>query len=141
MITNKIVNNDRIAEIIELDNLLKNHESEYHYLCKKLFEYNSNGTIETAYQISNISRKVLETFLMFSIPSCESLYKKMEKVDFDKIKKDAIYKFTNDQSHITGAGFDPSLVQETEKNVKYLLEMIKKTSPNHYQILVEQFIN
>ncbi len=52
-----------------------------------------------------------------------------------KIKKTAIYKFTNNQSHKTGAGFDPSLVAECQKNVKYLLEMIEKTFPKHYEIL------
>ena len=54
-------------------------------------------------------------------------------------EKTAIYKFTNDQSHITGDGFDPSLVPEAQKSVKYLLEMMKAVFPEHYQILEEQF--
>ena len=52
-----------------------------------------------------------------------------------KIKKTAIYKFTNDQSHITGKGFDPSLVQETQKNVKHLMELMESIFPEHYEIL------
>ena len=56
-------------------------------------------------------------------------------MNFDEIKKTAIYKFTNDQSHITGGGFDPSLVPETQKNVKYLLEMMDATFPEHFDIL------
>jgi wobble nucleotide-excising tRNase len=139
MINHNIINGERNVQIVELDKLLRNHQSEYHYLCKKIFEYSSDGTIETAYQISNIARKVLETFLMFFIPNNDKLYLKMEKLNFDKVKKDAIYKFVNDQSHITGDGFDPSLVQETEKNIKYLLEMMKTVFPEHYNILENEF--
>ena len=42
---------------------------------------------------------------------------------------------TNVQSHITGNGFDPSLIQESQNNVKYLLEMMKDVFPVHYRIL------
>jgi hypothetical protein len=142
MIKNSILTDEeRNADLVELDKLLQEYDSEYHYLCKRMFEYKSDGTIETAYQITNITRKVLETFLMFVVPTNENMYQKMEAIDFDKVKKDAIYKFTNDQSHKTGSGFDPSLVQEAQKNIKHLLEMMKKVFPSHYQSLEDQFIN
>jgi len=60
---------------------------------------------------------------------------KIESLNFDENKRTAIYKFTNDQSHITGKGFDPSLVQESQNNVKYLLEMMEAVFPEHYEIL------
>jgi hypothetical protein len=56
---------------------------------------------------------------MFSVPNGKSQYKKMDelkKAGFDEQKLDAVYKFTNDQSHITGAGFNPALVPETKKS-------------------------
>lgn len=129
----------RTAFISELDKELKNHESEYHYLFKVLYTFETDGSIATVYHIPNIARKVLDTFLMFRVPNGETAYKKMEKLPFDETKKTAIYKFTNDQSHITGDGFDPSLVPETQKNVQYLLEMMKSVFPEHYDILEEQF--
>jgi hypothetical protein len=89
------------------------------------------------YHIPNVARKVLDTFLMFRIPNWEKLYQKLEALNFDKIKKTAIYKFTNDQSHITWKWFDPSLVPETQKNIKYLLEMMEAEFPEHYRILRE----
>jgi hypothetical protein len=61
------------------------------------------------------------------------------KKTFDENKKTAIYKFINDQSHITVDGFDPSLVPETQKNVKYLLEIIEAVFPEHYKIIVSSF--
>lgn len=130
---------ERLATIAELDKLLHKHESEYHYLFKLLYTFQSDGTIESAYHVPNIARKVLDTFLMFRVPNGERSYTKMEtlKPHFDENKLTAIYKFTNDQSHITGKGFDPSLVAETQKNVKFLLEMINAVFPEHYKILVE----
>lgn len=140
MVKNQYSANDgRTAFITELDKELKEHESEYHYLFKILYTFKADGSIASVYHIPNIARKVFETFLMFRVPSADTSYKKMEKLAFDENKKVAIYKFTNDQSHITGDGFDPSLVPEAQKNVQYLLEMMKAVFPEHYQILEEQF--
>lgn len=131
--------NGRTAFISELDKELKDHESEYHYLFKVLYTFITDGSIASVYHIPNVARKVLDTFLMFRVPNGENSYQKMEKLVFDENKKTAIYKFTNDQSHITGDGFDPSLVPEVQKNIQYLLEMMKTVFPEHYQILEEQF--
>jgi hypothetical protein len=75
---------------------------------------------------------------MFRVPNSTSNYMKLEelKTHFDESKLTAIYKFTNDQSHITGKGFDPSLVEETQKKVRYLLEIIEAVFPENYRILV-----
>lgn len=143
MIKNVHSEKGRSAQIHKLDELLKKHESEYHYLFKTLYEYKDDGTIESAYNIPNIARKVLDTFLMFRVPSRDSQYEKLESLRaiFDPNKLTAIYKFTNDQSHITGKGFDPSLVPETQKNVKWLLEMIATVFPEHYKIMVESIVD
>lgn len=137
MVKNHFVNSNRVAIIDCLDTLLKNHESEYQYLFKMLHNFNYDGTIASVYHIPNISRKVLEYFLMIMVPNSEGTFAKLEKISFDENKKSAIYKFTNDQSHIAGKGFDPSLVQECQNNVKHLLEMIKEVFPEHHKILVE----
>lgn len=128
---------EREATISKLDKLLESHETEYHYLFKLLYNFSSNGTIESVYHVPNVTRKVLETFLMFRVPNSDNMFKKMEKIPFDEIKKSAIYKFVNDQSHITGSGFDPSLIPETQNNVKALLELMKAVFPEHYEILTE----
>ena len=118
---------------------LKKFESEYHYLFKKLYDFNSDGEIESVYHVPNIARKVLETFLMFRVPNSLNKHRKLEllKTYFNENKLTSINKFTNNNSHITGKGFDPSLVPECEKNVKYLMELIETTFPDHYKILVE----
>ncbi len=122
----------RVATLRALDKLLIDHPTEYHFLFKTLYSFDSDGTIAACYHIPNIARKLLETFLEFHSPSNEKLYKKLETVDFDEIKKTAIFKFTNDNSHRTGKGFDPAIVAECQKNVKYLMEMIEKAAPAHF---------
>lgn len=122
----------RSAKLIPLDQLLIDHATEYHYLFKVLHTFESDGTIMSCYHIPNVARKVLETFLDFHVPSNKSPYLKLDQTNFDPHKKTAIYKFTNDLSHSTGKGFDPALVAETQKNVAYLLEMIKDVAPLHY---------
>lgn len=127
----------RKAQLCKLDQLLQDHASEYQYLFKKLYTYVSDGTIESAYHIPNVARKVLETFLEYYKPSSGSLYQKLETISFDENKKTAIYKFANDLSHMTGKGFDPALVAETKKNTAYILEMIQVLAPIHYDGLVK----
>lgn len=125
----------RFAKIMKLDNELLYNENEYSFLFKTLYKFESDGTISNSYHIPNIARKVLETFLDFHYPETLSMYRKLEKIEFDAKKKTALLKFSNDLSHPTGKGFDPALVPETQKNVQYLLEMIKSVSPVHYETL------
>lgn len=144
MINNKYTNDgNRYAYLTKMDDLLRSYESEYHYLFKILYDFKSDGTLASVYHIPNVARKVLDTFLMFRVPNSESYYKKIESLRdvFDENKLAAIYKFTNNQSHITGKGFDPALVPETQKCVTYLLEMIETVFKEHYKILKESINN
>ena len=127
----------RLAKIAALDPTLLKHKSEYSFLFKTLYDFESDQTIGGTYHIPNMARKLLETFLDFYHPGSPNPYRQLEEVDFDPTKKAAIYKFTNDQSHPTWKGFDPALVQGTQTNVGYLLEMIKAVSPIHYASMEE----
>lgn len=127
----------RTAYLDKLDKALEEFESEYHYLFNIAYKYKDDGTIENAYKMPNIARKLLDTFLMFRVPKNVSPYKRLEEIKYDEQKKSAIYKFSNDQSHITGSGFDPSLVPEAKNCIKDLLDMIKAVDPEHYRYLEE----
>jgi wobble nucleotide-excising tRNase len=123
----------RHSSIVGLDRALIDHPTEYHFLFKMLASFQGNGTIAGCYHIPNVTRKVLETFLDFHVPERKGLYAKLADLEFDENKKTAIYKFANDLSHFTGQGFEPGLVQESQKNTKYLLEMIEVLAPQHYK--------
>ncbi len=126
----------RETEIRPLDKVLLQNKNEFAYLLKELMKFESDGTIQTAYPIPNIIRKVLETFLE-QHSSGQSLYAKLENLDFDEAKKTALYKFANDLSHPTFSGLDPALVGETQNNIKHLLEMIKEVAPIHFKALTQ----
>ena len=127
----------REAAINPLDEVLRENKNEFAYLLKILKSFESDGTIANSYPIPNIMRKVLETFLEHH-SSGRSLYKKLEKIDFDPTKRNIIYKFTNDQSHSTFSGLDPALVGETQTTINHLLEMIQKVAPLYYETLTEK---
>lgn len=140
MIKNNFPSDVRCAYIDKMDKELCDYESEYHYLFKLLKQLRDeqDDSIAKAYPISNIARKVWDTFLMFAVPNGKRTYQKMEELKTygkDAQKLDAIYKFTNDQSHITGSGFDPSLVSEAKKVVNELFEMMEEISPDHFKII------
>jgi hypothetical protein len=59
----------------------------------------------------------------------------LKEEKFDAQKLDAIYKFTNDQSHITGAGFDPALVSGAKMAVNTIFEMMEQINQRHYNYL------
>ena len=129
--------NNRVAELDSLDPLLNEYNSEYQYLFKLLSVFESDGTIGSVYHIPNIARKVLENFLAVMFPNGDNTFTKLGNIVFDIHKKTAIYEFTNSQSHMTGSGFDPSLVPECQNNVKYLLEMMGQAFPDHFKALRE----
>jgi wobble nucleotide-excising tRNase len=131
------IDGSRTAYIDKLDKALRDFESEYHYLFNIAYKYKDDGSIENAYKMPNIARKLLDTFLMFRVPKNVNSYKRLEEIKYDEQKKSAIYKFSNDQSHITGSGFDPSLVPEAKNCIKDLLDMMKAVDPEHYRYLEE----
>lgn len=124
----------RESKIKPLDKVLLENKNEFAYLLKLLIQFESDGTIDNAYHIPNIIRKVLETFLEQHSTGA-SLYKKLEQIEFDETKKSAIQKFANDLSHSTFSGIDPALVVETQTNIKHLLDMIETVAPVHYKAL------
>jgi len=113
----------RCASISQLDPLLQNYESEYHYLFSKLYSFqkdivtNGNGNIEAIYHYPNLARKFFECFLSFRVPTIGSFYTKvmsLKRFDKDISSTDLgeVYNFVNSHSHLdTKTGllqFDPS---------------------------------
>lgn len=142
MINNTVVGDVRRASVQHMDRELREYESEYHYLFKRLKEMRADqdGTIAKAYPVPNIARKVWETFLYYRVPNGKNPHTKttaLKEQGYDALKLDAIYKFTNDQSHMTGGGFDPALVPETKKVLDELFEMMELISPEHFNVLNE----
>lgn len=126
------IGGERRSKIEIMDKALTKNGSEYVFLFKQVRDYQCDGTIENAYHMPNVIRKVLEQFVEFMCPTDEKFYTKLKKINFDPIKITALNKYAQDFSHPTGKGLDPSLVDETRNNVAHLIEMIKTVAPIHY---------
>lgn len=128
----------RCAKIITLDRLLKDYESEYHYLFSLVYQgvNSKNRELEQFYYLPNISRRLLEAFLAFREPSTEGLYAKLEHLNFDNAKKARILRFLHTHSH-SGEVDDPehdiSILSETPKVLRDIIDLIKSEDQRHFE--------
>lgn len=138
----------RVAILTELDPLLRNYRSEYHYLFKKLMNYKEDivktgdSMIEAVYPYPTIARKAMECFLSFRVPQLGSMQVRINKLrsfnpgDITEEEIDDVYNFVNSHSHLdnkTGLiQFDPTLEKNGEKYIEMTLELIKKVDPKHH---------
>ena len=142
----------RMSRITKLDQLLKNYDSEYHYLFKLLIDCDNrraaNDVIayEELYPLVNAGRKILETFLDFKYPSNPDKFSQLKNAKiqttgevFEPVKTELLYGLLNDGSH---AGFDtggfdtfrnsPEIIKRA---IETLLDFIEAIDPVHYQNL------
>lgn len=134
----------RTATIAKLDPMLHEHESEYHYLFKKVHDESlkasQQGEIEGSYGMPNMARRLLEGFLAFRHPNkTGKLYQQLEEVNFDAAKKSRIQRFLDTYSHhehVGEAEHDPSILSETSAVLADVLELIETTDKGHYDGMI-----
>ena len=128
---------DRNSKIVPLDPLLKNYESEYHFLFSLVFMASKNSKpFDKAYPLPNVARRLLEAFLTFKSPGSPSLYQKMESIDFDTAKKNKILRFVDTYSHnsrIAGSEHDPSILQESPSIMSDILDLLESVDSSHFE--------
>jgi wobble nucleotide-excising tRNase len=143
MLQNSYVNGKRIARLECLDELLRDYDSEYHYLFSLVYDNSIRDTesLKNYYLFPNISRRLLESFLAFRIPSKKNLPSRMKEIQFDPIRKDRIYRFVNDNSHsgyISGdADRDLSYLAETQQVSKDIIDLIKDVDGPHFNEMIK----
>jgi wobble nucleotide-excising tRNase len=130
----------RASRIAALDPLLHEYESEYQYLFKCMLTTarlgSGAGSLAAYYGVSNIARRVLETFLSFKLPHMgDDLHAKLEEVTFDAAKKARILRFLHTHSHagqIEEPEHDLSVLSETPAVLNDLLDLIKSVDEQHF---------
>ena len=141
MIEASVNNGKRAASIDDLDELLKNYESEYHYLFKRVHDEANRETdpdsIETYYGLPNIGRRLLEAFLTFKLPNYEAgkLEKKLDDIDFDPAKKSRVLRFLHVHSHfdqVVPPEHDLSVLSETPEILSDLMDLIQAVDEDHF---------
>ncbi len=123
--------------IAALPKLLEEHESDYHYLFKRIYDAAHHvGEPDDPYPLPNLARRLVETFLTFRYPSITGdLVKKFDLVDFDSGKKIRILRFLNVFSHdkqIDAVEHDLSLLAETKPVLLQVMDLIRAEDERHY---------
>jgi len=134
----------RSAYIRWLDPLLEHYDSEYHYLFSRLYKAsrsNNKVRLEEYYDLPNMARRLLETFLAFRMPQmAHELGQKMDEVEFDENKKIRIMRFVHTYSHsadMPEPEHDPSLLAEASSVLTDLMGLINKLDREHYSAMVK----
>lgn len=133
----------RRSRIAPLDPLLKQFESEYHYLFARVYrraKEDAQGGLEQNYIFPNMSRRLLEAFLAFRRPQhAGELRQQLQAITFDETKKLRILRFLHTHSHAPAIGdpeHDPSALGEAKAVLTDLLALIQHEDAAHYDAMV-----
>ena len=131
----------RRSRLRNLDRLLAQYQSEYHYLFSRIYRAANTpvNELEDNYALPNIARRLIEAFLAFKHPQSDNLWEKVHSLDFDEVKKDQILRYLNVYSHNDTIGepqHDPTLLAESGSVMRNLLELVKATDGQHYDAMV-----
>ena len=139
MLATNYVDGARTASLGVLDPFLHQYESEYHYLFKCVHEQAHKPAVaglESYYEIPNIARRLLETFLAFRVPDKPGeLFQKLEAIDYDPAGKTRILRFLHTFSHfdqVAEPDHDPSILSETSAILREVLALINHCDPGHF---------
>lgn len=142
----------RVALIADLDPMLRDYESEYHYLFKKLVDFEKDNseadgaTLKAIYDYPTIARKLLECFLSFRVPIRGSFYTRILRLrkinkDIDEEDIEFVYNFVNSHSHLdTKNGlvqFDPTLSISGPEAIKLTLNLIEQADKDHFKAMTK----
>lgn len=130
----------RTTVLSQLDPLLRNYESEYHYLFQTIFKASrlpDDTPMAAFYGMPNVARRLLETVLAFKLPDkAGDLNKQLEEVaHFDAGKKSRIIRFTHSYSHLIGISepqHDLSILSESKSILTDVLALIRAVDQMHY---------
>jgi wobble nucleotide-excising tRNase len=143
MLTPYLADGHRYARLEPLDRLLRHHQSEYHYLFKKIHdEANKKGTRELAdfYPLPNIARRLVESFLAFRYPASLELLDQMKSSTLDPTKRTRLYRFLNTYSHrevIEEQQHDLTLLAQTPQILLDLLEFMAIEDKKHFDEMIK----
>jgi wobble nucleotide-excising tRNase len=132
----------RTSNIIELPKQLRAYDSEYHFLCHKLLQFEEVGEAYSEYwfMLPNVMRRVLEIFLAFKVPGSHPIEQKLDAIwkrfpDFDRVRITALERLSQVESHSDNLedliGHSSMTVEETRDANAALLALMAATDADH----------
>ncbi|WP_315730722.1 MULTISPECIES: AAA family ATPase [unclassified Bradyrhizobium] len=132
----------RSSSLVELSRLLREYESEYHYLVDHVlsFDASDDKDYEYAYMMPNVLRRVLDVFLAFRCPGSAGFASKMSQLtkehsglDPDRIA--AMERLVQLESHSDSIddliGFSAMTLEESKAATAALLALMETVDPDH----------
>ena len=139
MLSSRSEGENRQSEIRKLDPLLKDYGSDYHYLFKCVWRGSKSlDSLESNYHLPNMARRLLDSFLAFRQPNITDLKGRMNKIEFDAVKKQRIYAFINAHSHnftIAEPEHAVDLLSEAPGVLSDIMNLMKGVDPEHYSAM------
>lgn len=138
--------NARKVQLLDLDPVLLQYESEYHFLFGQLMDAQGEQDFEFFYTFPNTARRVLETFLSFKKPASAVSAGGLTLHDaigaFDEDHAAEISKYLHAHSHeksvTLGAGHDISNIEEAPTIAKRVLDFMRGVDPDHTEGMIKE---
>ena len=96
----------RTTSLGEMSKLLRDYDSEYHFLCMKVLEFEKTASAQSEYGflMPNVIRRVLELFLAFKVPGTSPIKDKLDALSkihtgLDKTRLIALERLSQVESH------------------------------------------
>ena len=136
----------RSAHLCILPTLLREYESEYHYLFQVAHQFanGANNASDYLYLLPNALRKTLDIFLAFKVPGSAGLTSKLENVvgnyaALDPAKVQALDRLVQLESHADNLDdlvtFSSMTIEETKDAAKALMHLMETVDEGHYRQL------
>jgi wobble nucleotide-excising tRNase len=132
----------RTSTIKEMSKLLREYDSEYHFLFSHVFRFvtSPDAYDDHGYMIPNVIRRVLDVFLAFKCPGGGGLPSQLEKLckdypSLDRERLTALERLTQVESHSDNVddllSFSTMTLEETREAANTLLIMMEEVDPKH----------
>lgn len=135
----------RSLKLITLPPLLREYDSEYHYLFQHLLRFEETGDkYDYAYMMPNVLRRILDVFLAFKCPGTNPIAQKLSQLckQFENLDKDriaALERLSQVESHSDNLddliSFSAMAVEETNDAAAALLSTIEQVDRGHLDAL------
>jgi wobble nucleotide-excising tRNase len=139
----------RSARIVEMSHLLREYDSEYHFLCQKIFEFEAAGYDHSPNLLlmPNAMRRVMEIFLAFKVPGTAPIKDRLKTLadrhpELDPVRIAALERLSQVESHSDNlddlVGHSPMIVEEVRQTSSALLELMAMTDEPHTTAIRKQ---
>lgn len=143
MLSTRVADSGRCSSICDIDPLLKNYESEYHFLFAYIYRLSKAPIAQRLGEYlpaPTIARRVLESFLAFRVPQKDSLHSRIEAIPCEDTVKSRIYRFVNTHAHKDGIGDqddDMTILSETKAVLEAILDFMRVADAEHCDRMIE----